>query len=293
MIAAKTVRFYSRYATSDPLGFYDIIRRRLVEAVSRDTGLAAVTRFGEVRFEVDLSMHKIAKKFYFHTHEMFLERIFRRHLQTGSVFIDIGANCGYWSAFALSLVGRSGAVHAFEPVPAYFASVKRLAELNPGYRISAVNKACGAVAGTARMAAVLPNMKNFGNYRTNIGSSSLADGFLDHARDLTTLIDVEIIPLDEYLAQNFIDLSSIGLIKIDVEGYEKSVLDGMVSALGKSGPKIPILCEVLTDITRPNPLKGADIVEKLSAFGYRCLDATSIRPVQPENFGFEENLICV
>ena len=57
---------------------------------------------------------------------MFLETIFRRHVRPGALFLDVGANLGYWSAFAAMLVGREGEVHAFEPVPAFFASLERL-----------------------------------------------------------------------------------------------------------------------------------------------------------------------
>ena len=131
MIAPKTTRFLLKYASSDPLGLADIGRRRAIEQFrTPPTGLAT-TRFNGVHYEIDMSLHRVMKKYFFHTHEMFLERIFKRYLAAGKIFVDVGANCGYWSAYTLSLVGQSGEVHAFEPVPQYFAFVRRLPELNP------------------------------------------------------------------------------------------------------------------------------------------------------------------
>ena len=63
--------------------------------------------------------------------------------------ISGNANCGYWSAYSLSLVGQSGEVHAFEPVPQYFAFVRRGSPSSiPGYRVIETNQvACGARPG--------------------------------------------------------------------------------------------------------------------------------------------------
>lgn len=113
MIAPKSAGFLLKYALSDPLKFADMVRRRVIEQCRRaPTGLA-VTHFDGVHYEIDMSLHRMMKKYFFHTHEMFLERIFKNCLTTGTTFVDIGANCGYWSAYALPLVGQSGEVHAF------------------------------------------------------------------------------------------------------------------------------------------------------------------------------------
>ena len=293
MIAPKTARFLLKYASSDPLKLADIVRRRTIEQLTAPPTNLATTRFDDVRYEIDMSLHRIMKKYFFHTHEMFLERIFDRYLAPGQTFIDIGANCGYWSAYALSRVGLDGEVHSFEPVPQYFAFVKRLAELNPKYRMVANQVACGARRGALNMAVVLPCAENFDNYDTNIGSSSLAAGFLDHARDLTDNITVEVVAFDDYARKLKIDLDRVGMIKIDVEGFEAAVLDGMQGVLTKCGRKIPILCEILTDPDRPKPLDGRRIIVRLEDRGYHCLDATHLRPIDRDRLGFEENILCL
>src|SRR5579872_1909868 len=112
MLSEKTW-FFLNYAQSDPLKFADLVRRRAIEQFSSAPDGTIHTQFGPVEYEIDMTIHRLMKKYYFHTHEMFLERIFDRYLAPGKTFIDIGANCGYWSAYALSRVGRDGAIHAF------------------------------------------------------------------------------------------------------------------------------------------------------------------------------------
>ena len=101
----------------------------------------------------------------------------------------------------------------FEPVPRYFAFIQRLAELNPDYRIVANQAACGVRPGNSVMAVIEPRADNFYNYDTNIGSSSLAIGFLDHARELTENITVATIAFDDYVREQRIDLDRIGLMR--------------------------------------------------------------------------------
>ena len=293
MLNDKTLRFYTRAVLHDPLSLPAIIWKRCREAVLPAPKGHAQTRFHAVALDVDLSLHKLVKKYYFQTHEMFLAPVFETYVQPGSIFIDIGANCGYWSAFGLDRVGPSGAVHAFEPVPQFFSFVQKLAILNPSYQMHANNAACGAKSGQLNMAVVLPDHANFENFDTNIGSSSLLPGFLDHEKRLITNIDVPVIKIDDYLTQHAVDLDKIGLIKIDVEGFESFVLDGMECLLAKPGKKIPLLIEVLTDTQRHPLMDGALTVRRLESYGYRCLDAVSRAPVQPKKFGFEENILCI
>ena len=289
----RTLHFFGGVLRSDPLSFPDMLRRRALEAILTAPPGRAASDFGEVRFEVDLALHAIARKYYFHTHEMYLERIFRRHLKPGSIFVDIGANLGYWSAFAAQLVGRDGEVHAFEPVPHIFSSMARLRELNPDRCLVLRNVACGAERSRIAMAVVPPSTANYDNFDTNIGSSSLLPGFLAHRSDLIETIDVEVIRFEDHVVEHGLDLDRIGLIKIDVEGYEQFCFDGMETILRHSGRRVPILCEILTDRDRDPPLDGAAVIRRLEWNGYTCLDATTLKPIDPTRLRFEENILCV
>ena len=95
------------------------------------------------------------------------------------------------------------------------------------------------------------------------------------------------------LPRTHIDLDRVDLIKVDVEGFEAAVFDGMQGVLTKSGRKVPLLCEILTDLDRPKPLDGRRIIERLENCGYRCLDAMHLRPIDRDALGFEENILCL
>ena len=293
MINSHHLHFYGRMLRHRPRDFAAIVGRRLFEATQPLARGIEVTHFGDVAFPVDTTLHAITQKYVHQTHEMFLESLFRRHLRPGMTFLDVGANMGYWSAFSAALAGTAGAVHAFEPVPQFFASVARLAASNPRYDIRANNAACGAEIGSTTMQVVAPTAANYDNFNTNIGSSSALAGFLDHARDLLTPVEVDVITLDAYVAAQKIDLDRIGLIKIDVEGYESFCLDGMRSILEKPGARVPLLIEILTDPERHPLLDGRVIVRRLEGHGYRCLDATTLQPLDLEHLHFEENIVCV
>lgn len=92
-------------------------------------------RLGGIMFEVDLEPDPTGIMMYLGLYEPVTVRTMRRFLTAGDTFIDVGANVGYLSALGAAMVGPGGQVHCFEPVPRYFARLRRLAELNPGYVI--------------------------------------------------------------------------------------------------------------------------------------------------------------
>jgi FkbM family methyltransferase len=294
MIARKSLRFLAKMTRHRPLDVLPSIHRRAIEALTTaPTDGLATTYFKDVRFDVDMSLHAITRKYYYQTHEMFLNAIFRKFLKPGDTFIDIGANMGYWSALGAARVGKSGAVHAFEPVPTFYDNVRRLAANNPSYRIIANNSACGSAAGCIEMAVVTPTKENYSNFDTNIGSSSALPGFLAHASELTNKIEVPVLTLDGYMADNEISPGKVGLIKIDVEGYESFCLDGMERLLRLAERKVPILCEVLTDTERHALLDARHIIARMKSHGYQVLDATTLAPIDIHSIGHEENILCV
>ena len=130
MIAAKSVRFFLRYAADDPLRFAGMLRRRAIERFSTPPAGAVTTRFGEVDYDIDLSIHRLMAKYYFHTHEMFSSASSTGLQPARSSPISARTATGRPMR---SRVGRAGEVHAFEPVPHHCCS-RRLAELNPDYR---------------------------------------------------------------------------------------------------------------------------------------------------------------
>lgn len=86
----------------------------------------------------------------FGVYEFALSQLIRAYLTTTDVFVDVGANIGYYSVIASNLVGPAGRVFAFEPSPRVRARLVRNITLNGmtnnvEVRSEAVSEECGIV----------------------------------------------------------------------------------------------------------------------------------------------------
>lgn len=213
-----------------------------------------------VRFDCDLTLDPRVADMLFSAYEPDEVAVLERHLKPGDVFVDVGANIGYLTAVGASLVGPSGQVHSFEPVPEYFHRLESVRAANPGYAIHANPVALGDHAGTAEIAVAADG---------NIGWNTMVPGLLegDAARSRHR---VPIQRLDEYLAQRRI--TNVALLKVDAEGFELPVLRGASGFLELARPLPAILCEVAPGAY---PLLGghvSDLFDLLGRFGYSGFD---------------------
>lgn len=150
----------------------------------------------------------------YHRYEPYQARLFRQHLRAGDSVIDVGAHCGWWSAFAAELVGPRGTVLACEPSVAYdrlTALVRRYPQIIP------VRHAVGAATATT----------------TFFAQGDGTSGSL--ARDVTKLNEgwmpatpISEIPVSVRSLDDLVDAHRLAprLIKVDVEGFEGDVLKG-------------------------------------------------------------------
>lgn len=132
-------------------------------------------------------------------------------LHPGQTIVDIGANIGYYALLEAAMVGPAGKVYAIEPVPDNHALLRRNVELN-GYRnIETYQFAVGDKSGLAQM-----HVSNLRNWH------SMTDV---HATG--KVIDVEVRTLDAFLDGKL----HPAIVRMDVEGYEHEILQGMVNTL--------------------------------------------------------------
>ena len=161
-----------------------------------------------------------------------------RNLKDGCI-LDIGANIGNHTLFFFFECGIKKAI-CFEPVDSTHEILKRNMEINHlSPNVTLVKSAVGATLGAA-------TVSHF--EKDNIGATRIS---LDESGSIP-VVSIDSMHLNE----------EVKLIKIDVEGFEKSVIDGCLETLAKHEPyiMIEILPENLTYIT-----------EKLSVLGYRYL----------------------
>lgn len=131
-------------------------------------------------------------------------------LPKGGVFVDVGANIGVMSTFAARHVGDKGSVFAFEPDSVNFTRLTWARQRNHLPQMLPVPVALGAKSAVASL---------MGAPGGDGGLSSLVkfEGFQAQST-------VPVVRMDEYLLT--FDPARIDLIKIDVEGFEKDVVEG-------------------------------------------------------------------
>jgi FkbM family methyltransferase len=191
-------------------------------------------------------------------------------LGEGAVFVDIGANHGYFTVLAAARVGSTGRVVAFEPNPVVFDQLRTHVRLNGfGARVTAVQ---AALADEDRDSAPLFVSTDPGN----TGLSSLVatptyvgNGWLSHDRTVSVRIDT----FDGWFRSSA--LPRIDLVKIDVEGVEERVVAGMAATLA-SGKVSAMICETVW---------GGPTHSRLCAAGFV--------PTRLEDFGHLSNILYV
>lgn len=135
----------------------------------------------------------------------------------GETAIDAGANIGYMSAVLARRVGRGGRVFAYEPHPLNFRELQQNAATVAGNAQDAPIEPRQAALGAVRSVMKLHVPEDFDRHP---GESSLAP--LGHLKESAQSIDVEVRPLDDELRAD----ARVGVMKMDVEGFEIEVLKG-------------------------------------------------------------------
>lgn len=159
--------------------------------------------------------------------ERHLRLLFEQLLGAGSVAIDVGANVGAHTLTLARLVGPNGRVLAFEPNP----SINHILATNVGLNDIAQVTVYGCALGAAATSLELRVPAETSREASNPGLASLVA--LDTPHDLVT---VDVRPLDDLVTEA--DLQRVDLVKIDVQGYESQVLQGMRGAIEKFSPTI-------------------------------------------------------
>ncbi len=148
--------------------------------------------------------------------------VLRRLLKNGATFVDVGANVGLFTVAAARQVGPTGKIISIEPAPGTAAALQMTARLNGIYPFTQIHRlAAGREDGEAEL--------NLGQI---CGHSSLFP--LKGAAGTAT---VQVAALDPIIGPNPVDL-----IKIDVEGAELDVLEGLPMTLSRN-PNLAIIIE--------------------------------------------------
>lgn len=154
------------------------------------------------------------------SYEPHISRALRELLSPGMVFVDIGANIGYFSLMAASLIGSQGKVFAFEPNQQNCNCLFLSAKVNGFENIDLYPFAVAE--------------KKTGFVYDNMGSNGAISDITDDLNVINSRVIVRSIVLDETLH----DVEQIDVLKIDIEGAEFRALQGATQLLRQHRPTV-------------------------------------------------------
>lgn len=180
-------------------------------------------------------------------------QLVKKQIKEGDVVLDIGANLGYYTLIFARLVGSKGTVYSFEPEPYNFSLLKKNVDINGYKNVRLENAAISNKNGNTRLYLAKEHTGMHRIYPSRWVSKNYAE--------------VKMIRLDDYFKDDFLK-NRISFIKIDVEGSELSVLQGMQSLLDNN-KEVKIMLEFVPSSIREFGAKPMDILELIEDNGFK------------------------
>lgn len=197
-IYQKTAKMF--YGTG--ISKYGIIRNvhnKIVQTVaSNEISVFGYKMFIDDEHKADYGIMNIEKNKEF--------QLMKKSIKNGDTVIDIGANVGFYTLFFRSLVGEKGKIISFEPEPNNFSMLKKNIEINNFENIEIFQYALGSEEKKISM--------------------KLSESVGQHTVDIDGDLEVRCMKLDDIVEK-------ADFIKIDAEGYEVEILNGMKEILKK------------------------------------------------------------
>ncbi len=156
-------------------------------------------------------------------HEKTTTDVFKKVVQQGDVVLDLGANLGYFSLLARTLVGPEGKVFAFDPEPKNYEYLKKNIALNKfSDNVEAHQLALSNKAGFVDLF-ICP-------YDSGHHTINQKEGITAY-KETRGKIEKVVVPAVTIDSMGF---PKVDVIKMDVEGSEVMALEGMELLLKRS-----------------------------------------------------------
>jgi FkbM family methyltransferase len=166
--------------------------------------------------------------------------LFRQMAKPGHVVVEVGANIGAHTVFFAKHIGSAGRVMAFEPQRIVFQTLCANVALNSLINVDCLQQALGEAPGTLFVPQLDPSVDN------NFGGLELGS--------FTEGEQVPIITLDS------LGLKRLNILKIDVEGMERSVISGATETINRLRP--------ILYVENDRPDYSDDLIRQLDSLDY-------------------------
>lgn len=240
------------------------LRKSAIDLDHLPTPIICRDRWDRFSVEINNPADIIERHILFQGYFEYRESLFmRRLLKPGNVFVDVGANIGWHSLLAADLVGQSGQVLAFEPTSITYDRLQKNIDLNAFTQVRTFH--CG-LSNREAVFSIFPCEDE------NSGANSLYG-----AEHQTPIERVTVRPGDQVLRD--LGINDIDLCKIDVEGAELDVLEGLSDTFAAQKIRA-ILIEVNPiSLTRAGRTPE-ELVSWLRRHQFALHDARTGRPIE-------------
>jgi len=179
---------------------------------------------------------------------------------SGGRILDVGANIGYTALVFAEYADSDATVYAFEPDKKNFT---KLVQITQGRRpggavIECINAAVGAETGSIEF---WHNASHHGDHRVCNAALKASD-----IVDVSQVKSVKLIDLDSFTSERGI-LDSVAFVKIDVQGYELPVCQGM-EKIAVRNQNMRLAIEYMPSAFAELGFKGDDVLDFMEARGF-------------------------
>lgn len=177
------------------------------------------------------------------------------NLHSGDCFYDVGAEIGLYTLLLAKVVGEKGKIIAFEPEDSSYERLRENLKLNGLRNVRLFHLALGSHSGEGKL---------------YIGRVGVAPGLINTSttRNRQIVQKVQIIEGDRFVEMS--NLSQPRAVKIDVEGFEYNVIQGLKKTLSDRTCQM-VCCEIHPKML-PKEFSSNDVIDLLRSYGFKRIE---------------------
>lgn len=195
----------------------------------------------------------------------------RNSLFNGDVFIDGGANIGFYSILSSKFVGPKGKVISFEPTSTCYNYLLKNIKINKKKNIFPIKKAISNKNSTVFF---------------NISENSEENSIVKNSNKKDNIVKIKATSIDSYCKNK--KIKKVDLIKLDIEGQELQALKGSRETIIKN-KNIKIIFELNIANRRDGIIYSKKIFNYLSKLNFKYFKLLLDSPIIISNLKNKKN----
>jgi FkbM family methyltransferase len=209
-----------------------------------------VYNFGKFRMVLDKHDTDVSRQIQEHgwyVDERLDIEVFQKHLKTGMTFVDLGANVGFYTFLARSIIGQKGRVFAFEPYPRNAELIRASIGENNSFHnnVTLVEAAVSDKNGKASLY-LSPDASSENSlldleFRYDHDAKK-EEGLGRKGQQEKRAITVDVVTVDDYFEKKVGD-TKVDFIKMDIEGSEYRAFKGMSNKVLRDNDRMILMLE--------------------------------------------------